>query len=470
MRRTRTAQPLAGEIRTDAELASLAAAGDHGAFEELYRRHAQAAWRVAQAVTNNPDDAADAVAEAFTKLLQALPAGKLAAGAPFRPYLLAATRNAAIDGLRKGGRARPSSSAGEVIDLRESSSPGPSERLLEDLDASLVAAAFRGLPERWRSVLWLTEVEGMPPREAAPLLGVSPNNAAQLAVRARAGLRERYLQAHINLNVLEACRYTVEHLGAYVGGGLAARDIAKVDQHVAECEDCRERLAELEDVGTSLRRIALPIPLVLGTIAASKWKVLTATAASVTRVPRPAGGSLLKAQRPLQIASTALFALGIIGAAVVSPPAGPQAAERRPRVPTQLVNVPTPAATSADPQAAGESPSSFAFDESAIPPITSGHEDVDGGLLDEGDDTVTVTDPIDPTPPGATPIAQVGSRLSAGPLSLTATAGYGDGSCTGGSLNGNGTGCQSGAPAGSGSVVQIVTGGSALGDHSLTAP
>src|SRR5687768_1843419 len=82
---------------TDGELVGLAAAGDAEAFEELYRRHVQAAWRVAQAVTGNRDDAADAVAEAFTKVLQVLPAGRLGTGEQFRPYLMTATRNAGID-------------------------------------------------------------------------------------------------------------------------------------------------------------------------------------------------------------------------------------------------------------------------------------------------------------------------------------------------------------------------------------
>ena len=163
----------------DSDLVRRAAGGDNGAFEELYRRHSQAAWRVAQAVTHNPHDAADAVSEAFTRVFQALPTGRLAdGGAQFRPYLMAATRNAAIDGLRRQGKTVPSDSP-VVLDAPESRS-GPTERVVEALDASLVAQAFATLPERWRTILWLTEVEGMAPREAAAVLDLSPNGAAQL--------------------------------------------------------------------------------------------------------------------------------------------------------------------------------------------------------------------------------------------------------------------------------------------------
>ena len=178
---------------TDAELAASAAGGEAAAFDELYRRHADAAWRVAQAVAANADDAADAVAEAFIKIFQALPAGRLTHEVPFRAYLLKATRNAAIDTLRRSQRVQPTD---EWASLEEPTfAAGPFERVVIGEDVALVANAFRSLPERWRSVLWMTEIEGMPAREVARVLGMSANAVAQLARRARAGLRRNYLQA-----------------------------------------------------------------------------------------------------------------------------------------------------------------------------------------------------------------------------------------------------------------------------------
>ena len=50
---------------TDAVLVDRVVAGFEGDFDELYKRHASTAWRVAQSVTGNAHDAADAVAEAF---------------------------------------------------------------------------------------------------------------------------------------------------------------------------------------------------------------------------------------------------------------------------------------------------------------------------------------------------------------------------------------------------------------------
>ncbi|MGQ0520896.1 MAG: sigma-70 family RNA polymerase sigma factor [Actinomycetota bacterium] len=300
---------------TDADLAGRAGAGDLEAFEALYRRHAEAAWRMALAVTANPDDAADAVSDAFTRVFQALP-DRLHAADYFLPYLLAAVRNAAIDALRRGGRVRPT----DPRDQYDWSVLGnePSELMVADTDALLVARAFRSLPERWRSVLWLTEVEGIPPREVAGLLGVSANGVAQLAVRARAGLRQRYLQAHLRQSEVGAvCRETVNRLGAYAAGALSPRDISKVDQHLAGCDPCRSRLAELDDVAPGLRRAVLPLPAGLAALVVGKWQLSTTASASAGATST---GLTTTATSGAAAATGAAAPIGVgIGAAVVLP-------------------------------------------------------------------------------------------------------------------------------------------------------
>ena len=314
MRRARSVETV--EHEADHILTQRAAEGDGRAFEELYRRHAAAAWRMAYAVAGNPDDAADAVSDAFTRVFQMLDAGRLVTGEQqFRPYLLAATRNAALDGLRRQGRAQ---SAPAVESLDRLNADVPADRLLDVVDSTLVASAFNSLPERWRSVLWLTEVEGLPAREAAPLLGITPNGLAQLAVRARAGLRQRFLQAHVRSPVARSCKFPVDKLGAYIAGGLSPRDTAKVDEHLASCADCRQQVEELEDLGSLLRRVVLPVPMALGAVSLSKWKLATHAASAVRR--RGNGASLSQARKPVVAVAVAAFALGVIGATVLRSP------------------------------------------------------------------------------------------------------------------------------------------------------
>ena len=310
------ARPFVPEDATDAQLAARASEGDIDAFEELYRRHVAAAWRVALAVTANPEDAADAASDAFVRVFQSLRLGRLDDGSLFRAYVVAAARNAAVDVLRRTNRLRPAETRDELDG--PSDGAGPWEAMVHGVDSSLVATAFLSLPERWRSVLWLTEVEGIPPKDAADVLGVSPNGVAQLAVRARAGLRERFLQAHLRgADVRHACRHTVDRLGAYVAGGLAPREIAKVDQHLAGCPPCRDRLTELEDLGSTLRRVALPVPVGLAALG-FKWRVAASAAEAAAPTGAAAahgigGSALLVAHKPLVMATAALFAVGVAG-------------------------------------------------------------------------------------------------------------------------------------------------------------
>jgi RNA polymerase sigma factor (sigma-70 family) len=305
------------DLSSDKDLAERALRGQTVAFDELYRRHVGAAWRLAQAVTRNVDDAADAVSEAFARVFDAMRRGVYGPEVPFRPYLLTATRNAAIDAARKVSKVSPTGDE-RVIDRAEPRQI-PHQRAEESVDADFIATAFAGLPERWRSVLWLTEVEGMRPRDAGALLGLSANGAAQLAVRARSGLRQRYLQAHLLAADDSECRRTVSHLGAYVNGTLAVRDTAKVDQHLAACAACRTRVEELEETGTRLRGLMLPLPLVLGPAAAAKWAgVVGASTPTGLALVLPGGQRLPQwAQRALVGAAGAGVAAGILAATIL---------------------------------------------------------------------------------------------------------------------------------------------------------
>lgn len=156
--------------------------GDESAYAELYRRHAAAAYGAAYRVAPNLDHD-DIVSESFTRILQAIRNG----GGPtelFRPYLYQTVRNATID---------LAGAAGREVDLdeqRERADPASLHDMADALsDRDAVSSALSLLPERWRAVIWYTEVEGMKPAAVALLMGTSANNIAQIRRRARKRLR-----------------------------------------------------------------------------------------------------------------------------------------------------------------------------------------------------------------------------------------------------------------------------------------
>lgn len=168
---------------TDGELIELVREGDARAYGRLWERHVGAACGAARRITSKLE-ADDIVSEAFAATLSAIRTGAGPREA-FRPYLFQAVRNVAATWGRK-----PKDLALELVD--ESTYPSSADASLAVDDRMLVAAALDQLPPRWRTVLWHLEIEGMSPRELAPVLGISANSVSVLGHRARAGLRRAW--------------------------------------------------------------------------------------------------------------------------------------------------------------------------------------------------------------------------------------------------------------------------------------
>ena len=241
----------------DAELISQVRAGDVAAYQTLYERHVDAARGLARHLASQ-HDAEDAVQDAFARVLSMIERGGGPAGG-FRPYLLTTVRRAVYD----RGRAERRVQHTDEIEAFDSGAPFADPAVAE-LERSMIARAFQSLPERWQTVLWHTEVEGAKPADVAPLLGLSPNSAAALAYRAREGLRQAYLQMHLDETTADsACRPALEKLGPYVRDALAKRDTRTVKQHLDDCKRCKGIYADLVHVNGALRDVLGP--LVLGT-------------------------------------------------------------------------------------------------------------------------------------------------------------------------------------------------------------
>jgi DNA-directed RNA polymerase specialized sigma24 family protein len=263
-----TAAPAeSASLISDAELAHRAAEGDRPSFQELYARHAMATWQFAQAVAADGDEAAKAVTEGFVRVLRIVRRGRTAAADHFRPYVMAATYRTAIEQAEASGQAvseetRPALGGPAAPDL-------PNDQLLVE--------SFYSLPERWRAALWLTEAAGLSVDQAAPILGVTPAAASQLATRGHAALRNRFARVH--------------------------------------------RADELPILGPSLRAAAMPVPAGLGGRVDGRWR--KAMAAERWRSAGPAGWLAERAPRPLAACAVALLAIGLIGLGVVGERSGP---------------------------------------------------------------------------------------------------------------------------------------------------
>ncbi|MFJ4920790.1 sigma-70 family RNA polymerase sigma factor [Streptomyces sp. NPDC088725] len=256
---------------SDADLIQRMRGGDDSAYEELFRRHSDAVRRYARTCCRDAHTADDLTAEVFARVLQAVRGGAGPEQA-VRAYLLTTVRRVAASWTKSAKReqlvddfavfavqaARSfEASDGDAHEL------GADVRAMHEAEQSLAMQAFRSLPERWQAVLWHTTVEEESPSQVAPLFGLSANATAVLASRAREGLKQAYLQAHVSSSLTAGgdCARYADRLGAYARGGLRMRAERGLRKHLEECARCRVAAGELAHVNSEIPGL-LPVAVI----------------------------------------------------------------------------------------------------------------------------------------------------------------------------------------------------------------
>ncbi|MEU0900742.1 sigma-70 family RNA polymerase sigma factor, partial [Streptomyces massasporeus] len=256
---------------SDADLIDRMRAGDDTAYEELYRRHAQAVRRYARTCCRDAHTAEDLTAEVFARMLQAVRGGAGPAHA-VRAYLLTSIRRVAASWTRSARREQlvddfavfaAQSARGSDVSDDDTLELGADVRAMHEAEQSMAMRAFRSLPERWQAVLWHTEVEDESPSEVATLFGLDANGTRVLASRAREGLKQAYLQAHVSatLTADEECARYADQLGTYARGRLRTRAERGLRKHLEECAKCRLAALQIEEVAGGIPAI-VPVAVI----------------------------------------------------------------------------------------------------------------------------------------------------------------------------------------------------------------
>ncbi|MER5362731.1 sigma-70 family RNA polymerase sigma factor [Streptomyces sp. NPDC002785] len=261
-----------GSAFSDAELIKqMRRDGDDLAYEELFRRHSDAVRRYARTCCRDAHTADDLTAEVFARTLQAVRRGKGPEEA-VRAYLMTAVRHVGAAWTKTAKReqlvddfavfAAQASQSSQVSDV-DTLDLGAEVLAMHEAEQSMAMQAFRSLPERWQAVLWHTTVEEESPSEIAPLFGLTANATAVLASRAREGLKQAYLQAHVSQALTSGgdCARYADRLGAYARGGLRMRAERGLRGHLDECLKCRLAAGELAHVNAGIPAL-LPVAVI----------------------------------------------------------------------------------------------------------------------------------------------------------------------------------------------------------------
>jgi len=165
------------------ELVERAGKGDQIAFRALYDANVDQIYRLMYRMTGEQELAMDFTQEAFVRAHQRL--DQFRGDAAFSTWLHSIAVSVALNGLRKvdrhRNRERSLEDAAPVASRPDTSVPGLKERISHAVD---------GLPDIYRTVFLMHDLEGYNHREIAESLGVAEGTSKARLSRARAKLRE----------------------------------------------------------------------------------------------------------------------------------------------------------------------------------------------------------------------------------------------------------------------------------------
>jgi RNA polymerase sigma-70 factor (ECF subfamily) len=164
----------------DSALVTAARTGSLDALAELYRRHADSVHALAYRMTFSTDDAADVLQDVFVGLARAL--RSYTEQGRFEAWLQRVTVRTCLMRMRALRRRREDS----LDDL----TTAPVTPATRPLDRIALERALAALPEQFRVVFALKEIEGYSHDEIADLVGITSANSAARLSRAWKMLRK----------------------------------------------------------------------------------------------------------------------------------------------------------------------------------------------------------------------------------------------------------------------------------------
>jgi RNA polymerase sigma-70 factor (ECF subfamily) len=190
----------------DAEIVERVRAGDVALFEVLMRRHNQRIYRAARAVMKDETEVEDVMQQAYINAYTHL--DQFEQRSQFSTWLTRIALNEAF-GRRKKMRAIESFMEGmdngreESMDTMKSSQPDPERQAYTQELHRLLEEAVDSLPDAYRTVFMLRDVEGLSTTETGEGLGLGEEAVKTRLHRARAMIR-RAISARIGVQAAAA--------------------------------------------------------------------------------------------------------------------------------------------------------------------------------------------------------------------------------------------------------------------------
>lgn len=170
----------------DIELCRLASQGDLAAFEIIYQRYHRRTYSLTLRMTGSPTEAEDLTQEVFIQLFRKI--GSFRGDSAFSTWLHRLTVNQVLMHFRRRSyKNEKTSEDGEMPEQTVQGSANPNR--MQVVDRIALKNAIAELPNGYRNVFLLHDVEGFEHEEVARHLGISVGTSKSQLHKARLKLR-----------------------------------------------------------------------------------------------------------------------------------------------------------------------------------------------------------------------------------------------------------------------------------------
>jgi RNA polymerase sigma-70 factor (ECF subfamily) len=206
---------------TDEQVVERVIAGETALYEIIMRRYNQRLYRTVISILRDGDETEDVLQDAYVRAYEHL--AQFEGRASFSTWLTRIAIHEALARARSRGRMQQldtDNNEGDISVNPSGTSADPEETTSDAELATLLEQSLLGLPEQYRTVLMLRDVEELSTSETAAALGLSEENVKVRLHRARALLR-RGLIARVGTSRKEVFPFMGQQCDRVVKGVFA---------------------------------------------------------------------------------------------------------------------------------------------------------------------------------------------------------------------------------------------------------
>jgi RNA polymerase sigma-70 factor, ECF subfamily len=223
----------APESLTDSDLLAKIRAGERGLFEVLMRRYNQRLYRAARAILQDESEVEDVLQQAYLNAFAHL--DRFEARSQVSTWLTRIVINEACARRRQASRTgRSETPSGETphgaLAAAASALPSPEHQAYAGELQRMIEEAVDSLPEPYRLVFMLRDVEGLSTGESGVVLGLGDDAVKTRLHRARAMIR-RVVEERCGVAASRSFQFQAPRCDRVVGSVLAELERGAPDTH-----------------------------------------------------------------------------------------------------------------------------------------------------------------------------------------------------------------------------------------------